>query len=289
MILGSLLLAVSLPAATADPFTGRPLYQPRLFPEYPAADDKRYIGYYDFCGEGATRAPARLVRTNTIGTYTLDLQLVDPDVICFATPPPFSKTLHLVELPRDLPIDRVDVTIVQGQNEIASDSIRVPAPWPLPPSITGAWNNPEKAAQGVYFAFSTLPTAAGVMREAVVMTWTTYDNEGRQLWLTGTAPLLPGTSSPVDIVLYETNGGQFPAPGPGTPPSLPTIFAWGTARVTYLGCDRLTLRWMPSGAFVSGEMELRQLAYGATQPCDIERFEADRYRSVKIVNAELDD
>jgi hypothetical protein len=287
MAIRCLLLAACLflsPAIHASSILGFPLMEPRLFPEYPSPRDKRYIGFYDHCGEGGITEPVRLVpRSNGIG-YQLDLTVGESDFLCFATPPAFAKTLHLVELPRNVPINHIYVTLTRFGQLLADEEIRVISPWDIPPSIAGAWNNPLHPAQGVYFAFTRAPNGAAIAGEAITMTWTTYDAQGKPIWLTGISPIRSQSTTPnysVDIPLYATTGGRFP----GRTDVPPALSVWGTARVEYLACDRLRLQWFPvdGTAFPPGAMELQQLIYSATNPCDLDRSEFDHSRSVRVV------
>lgn len=285
-LLGCLALLVLASGAKAQSLSAAASFETRLFPEYPNARDRRYVGFYDTCGDQLIEEPVRLTRVAGGPDFELELTLRDDDVyFCFFPPPDFSKTLHLVELPRDVAMNSVRVRVRQFDAVQSDRTIRIPPSYPLPPSVAGAWNNPAYAAQGVYLAFTRLPSASGLYREAIVMTWTTYDAAGKPIWLAGAATLpLQSPSTPVhtiDIPLYATRGGAFPS-ATQVPPSLST---WGTARLEYLACDRLSLRWFPvdGSSFPPGAIELQQLVYSATQPCDIARYESDNYRRVNII------
>ena len=272
------------PIAHAQTLLAESSFETRLFPEYPNARDKRYVGFYDWCGDEKIEEPARLTRIPGGPDFTLDIKMRDEVMMCFATPPAFSQTLHLVELPQDLAINSVRVLVRQFGAIVSDRTIRIPNSAPLPPSVAGAWNNPAYAAQGVYLSFTRLPTAPGSYRDAITMSWTTYDAAGKPMWLAGAATLPNASSTPtntVDIPLYAMTGGAFPS-ATQVPPTLST---WGTARLEYLSCDRLSLRWFPvdGSNFPPGAIELQQLVYSSTQPCDIERYETESYRRVKIV------
>jgi hypothetical protein len=274
------------PTVHSQALDATPSIEPRLFPQYPNARDKRYLGFYDTCGDEAIEEPVRLVRTPLdTQAFELDLKLRDEAFFCFFPAPPFAKTLHLVELPLDVPMQSVRVR-VRKFGVVQSDRvIFIPYSSPLPPSVAGAWNNPTYAAQGVYLSFTTLPGASGIRRDAITMTWTTYDSAGKPMWLAGAATIpMQSSSAPtytVEVPLYALTGGAFPS-ATQVPP---TQSSWGTARLEYLACDRLGLRWFPvdGSNFPPGAIELQQLVYSSTQPCDIERYETDNYRRVKII------
>lgn len=285
-ILGPVLLMTVSSLVQGQALTPRSGVEPRLFPEYPNARDTRYIGYYDTCGEQVIEAPVRLVADpDNAAAFTLDLTVRVPDAICFIPQPAFGRTLHLVELPSDRNIEWVDVTVRELGVVTFDRRISIPYASPLPPSVAGAWNNPAYPAQGIYLSFTTLQSAAGQNRDAITMTWTTYDRAGKPMWLAGAATLpMQDSSAPtytVEVPLYALTGGAFPS-ATQVPP---TQSLWGTARLEYLACDRLSLRWFPvDGAnFPPGAMELQQLVYSAAQPCDIERYETDNYRRVSII------
>jgi hypothetical protein len=289
MLPRALILAVLLPTAipaSAQALLDLPVAEPRLFPQYPNGRDARYIGFYDTCGDLPIEQPVRLVAaSDNARRFTLELTLDDESIICFFPPVPFARMLHLVELPRELPMESVNVILRRFDDVVIEREIFIPYASPLPPSVAGAWNNPANAAQGVYLSFTTLPSASGIYRDAITMSWTTYDAAGKPMWLAGAATLPPQSSAApiysVDIPLYATTGGAFPSLTQ-VPPSVST---WGTARLEYLACDRLSLRWFPvDGAnFPPGAIELQQLVYSSTQPCDIVRFETDNYRRVNII------
>ena len=76
MVLAMLLALTLLPSANSQTLSDPPKFEPRLFPEFPNERDKRYIGFYDTCGESPILEPVRLV-SDAVGSYRLDLRLAE--------------------------------------------------------------------------------------------------------------------------------------------------------------------------------------------------------------------
>mgnify|MGYP000906944394 CR=1 FL=1 len=120
----------------------------------------------------------------------------------------------------------------------------------------GAWYSPERAGEG--FSLQVLPPGPDQPARALVY-WYTYapDGSGRQLWLTGLAPI-QGISLPdFGIDLHRTEGGRFAATSnPATVVTRP----WGRLELFFDRCDRAQVRFQSSDpAYGSGGFTIHRL------------------------------
>ena len=72
--------------------------------------------------------------------------------------------------------------------------------------LSGIWVTPEKPDQGFLLSINEKPAPGGTL--SLFLIWSTFDQEGNQLWLAGNGPLKPHSEmATIDLILV-TNG-QF--------------------------------------------------------------------------------
>jgi len=113
-------------------------------------------------------------------------------------------------------------------------------------ALSGSWYAPATAGQG--FIVEVNPNA-----RALVFCWYTYAQNGQglgasgQRWYTAQGTFAAGQRS-IDLVLYETRGGIFDTPTPGTQSTTPV----GTATLAFAGCSSATLAFAFTGGGNAG-------------------------------------
>jgi hypothetical protein len=121
---------------------------------------------------------------------------------------------------------------------------------------SGSWYSPARAGEG--FSLQVLPPEPGEAARALVY-WYTYapDGSGRQVWLTGLAPIGGAIVPEVVIDLHRTEGGRFAAT---TNPATVVNRPWGRLRLYFDRCDRAQVAYESiDPAFGSGSFPIHRL------------------------------
>ncbi|MBB5206898.1 hypothetical protein [Chiayiivirga flava] len=115
--------------------------------------------------------------------------------------------------------------------------------------FSSVWFDPAKSGHGL-----GLEVIEGAGGKELLAYWFTYDAQGRQMWVFGTAPIAGDT---VRMTAYVTSGGRFD--GAFSPSSVRSS-AWGTLEFSFADCDTGTLRYTPNDpAAPHGTMPLTRL------------------------------
>ena len=93
---------------------------------------------------------------------------------------------------------------------------------------SGQWWNPTRDGEGIYFEI--IATSSGNL---VSVAWFTYDEDGNQMWLSGTIEISENDRS-VNVPVIVTDGPVF---GTGYDPADLNAELWGTLILTFNTCD----------------------------------------------------
>lgn len=111
---------------------------------------------------------------------------------------------------------------------------------------SGSWYVPEKPGHGFAVHWST--------PEQAIVTWYTYDNEGRQMWILGVGEP-DGEGNLLVTDAHTTRGARF---GSQFDPAQVERLEWGTLKFT-LGCEQAGVDYAPLQAFPEGTLDLQRL------------------------------
>jgi hypothetical protein len=120
--------------------------------------------------------------------------------------------------------------------------------------LSGNWYDPATSGQG--FVFEVNPLAP-----VVFFAWYTYSPTGQaagaagQRWFTGQGTFSAGTHT-APLTLYETTGGVFDTPTPGTQATT----AVGTATITFASCTSAQLTFNFTGGSSAGHAGMINLS-----------------------------
>ena len=120
--------------------------------------------------------------------------------------------------------------------------------------LSGNWYDPATSGQG--FVFEVNPLAP-----VVFFAWYTYSPTGQaagaagQRWFTGQGTFTAGTHTAL-LTLYETTGGVFDTPTPGTQATT----AVGTATITFASCTSAQLAFNFTGGSSAGHAGMINLS-----------------------------
>ncbi len=128
-------------------------------------------------------------------------------------------------------------------------------PFVVGTGITGAWYNPDRDGEGFL-----LEILSG---DQALVTWYTYDLNGRQLWLIGNG-VIEGSVIRVDELL-STSGAVF---GPAFDPAQVERTRWGSLELTFSGCDTAQAQYSGPPEFGDGTLALTRLTRLRHAPCD---------------------
>ncbi len=125
---------------------------------------------------------------------------------------------------------------------------------------SGVWFNPTRSGEGLQFEFSR--TAAG--QPVAVVTWFTYDLEGRPLYLGGSAIYASGATQ-VRVTLFSTAGAMF---GAAFDPSRVQLLPWGEVDLSFPDCTSARVNYRAlEPAFGSGELQLVRIVAPVLGAC----------------------
>lgn len=199
--------------------------------------------WYTFGGDVARNATASTlaIYRNTGGTFdappTTSAEVVGAMIVRFTTCTTGQVDYAFTDgsgRSGSIPISRVasNVTCSAGSDRPTNADF----------ALSGSWYAPATAGQG--FIVEVNPNA-----RALVFCWYTYAINGQSLgvsgqrWYTAQGTFTAGQRS-IDLVLYETTGGIFDTPTPGSQSTTPV----GTARLAFASCAAASLGY----AFTSG-------------------------------------
>ncbi len=111
---------------------------------------------------------------------------------------------------------------------------------------SGSWYDPAHNGEGIIL--QVLPDGT------VVATWFTYDNNGEQMWVTGSG-MLNGNSVEIDQMVVV----QGPTWGPAYDPGARSVSNWGSVRISFDGCGAATLEYDSTLGFGSGRWDMQRL------------------------------
>lgn len=134
-----------------------------------------------------------------------------------------------------------------------------PGAFPILPLHTGAWYDPANGGKG-FFVEVTQPSG----REdgpIVYVSWYDYF-EGKQIWVSGLAPITWGADS-VDVPLLITTGGQFG--GAFNPSQVQVNGEWGRITIRFTGCDAGTFTY--TSLYGNGSVPVRSLTLPTNESC----------------------
>lgn len=123
-----------------------------------------------------------------------------------------------------------------------------PVSTPLSPALSGAWYQPERSGEGF------LVQSQGDGRVFVI--WFTYDDQGRQYWITGQATSVTGNGFTADLI--ATRGAAF---GDDFRRAEVERFDWGSVTFTFSDCDSAEITYASDlEVFGSGSLSLQRLS-----------------------------
>lgn len=132
--------------------------------------------------------------------------------------------------------------------------------FPILPLHTGAWFDPAKSGRG--FNVEIANPAGTDDGPLLVVYWYDYF-EGRQVWMTGSAPFELGATE-VTVPMLITSGGQFGEAY--DPAAVQTDADWGTLTVRFTACDAASFSY--ATAFGDGSVALRRLTTPTNASCE---------------------
>lgn len=136
-----------------------------------------------------------------------------------------------------------------------SHEARAATPFVAGTGITGSWYSAERDGEG--FQIEILDG------DRALVTWFTYDDSGRQMWLIGTG-LVDGDSINV-LNLIVTSGAVF---GPDFDPESVVRSTWGSLSFQFLSCNAATVHYAGPEKYGSGNVNLIRLTGLRGAPCD---------------------
>ncbi|MEE9423541.1 MAG: hypothetical protein V3V18_01015 [Methylococcales bacterium] len=128
-------------------------------------------------------------------------------------------------------------------------SLHVNAAYPIQSATGGAWYNPDEDGHGFILNVSKLPEG----QLTLLATWYTYDNQGNQMWLIGSAPFENGADS-VSVPVIVTSGFSFGAPADVSQQD------WGILTFEFSSCTAGSVQYVPNdSAFIAGTVQIERL------------------------------
>ena len=123
----------------------------------------------------------------------------------------------------------------------------------LNPGLTGTWWNAARSGEGFILDF-------GVPGDVLTLfgSFYTYDDEGKQVWLTAESTAINGTVATVNV--FITSGAMW---GDDFDPADVVRTLWGTGTFSFPGCDAGTVALMPNAEMIA--MGYMDLTYGLTR------------------------
>lgn len=119
--------------------------------------------------------------------------------------------------------------------------------------ISGSWYDPDKSGQGVTIQY--------LDRNAMLLTWFTFDTQGNQLWMQGVGGI---SGKRADFELYQVSGPRF---GPGYDPGAINVQDAGTLRITFDDCRHGTATYSGHGPLPADTLHLQRLTQAAGFGC----------------------
>jgi hypothetical protein len=127
---------------------------------------------------------------------------------------------------------------------------------PVSKELTGVWFDPARSGEGVSLQVDDVGT--------VVVQWSTYDNQSRQMWLAGAGRV--DEEGRLRVQLNVTSGGRW---GSGFDPAQVRVTEFGEVELRMLSCDRLELDYRPTlYGFEAGSINLQRLFNRNGSRCD---------------------
>ncbi len=128
-------------------------------------------------------------------------------------------------------------------------SLHVYAAYPIQSAMGGAWYNPDEDGHGFILNVSQSPEG----QLTLLATWYTYDNQGNQMWLVGSAPFENGADS-VSVPVIVTSGFSF-----GSPADI-SQQDWGILTFEFSSCTAGSVQYVPNdSAFVADTVQIERL------------------------------
>lgn len=112
--------------------------------------------------------------------------------------------------------------------------------------LSGAWFDPSHNGEGIIVQVQKDGSA--------VVTWFTYDMNGKQLWITGIGNF-DGNTLEVDD-MFTRSGAKW---GPNFDPDDIVTVRWGALRLIFDGCGNATLQYDSGVGFGAGEQDMQRL------------------------------
>ena len=246
------------------------------FPTAPGPTDPTFLIYSDRCNSAAPVAQPTIRPLGSFGAWRLELTVQSRTELCDPVPGTVG-TLHAIQIPDQIGGAAVETVEIAEHVAMAPDrpvaTLRRPARFAMPASVSGTWTLEGAASQGLSLTLdSERRLAAGFF---------TYDAQARPAWTTGLVETLAGGSR-FSIPMLDVPAGKFAgSPAVTVPPR-----EWGVVDLTYIGCGRLEAAWRPVGstALASGAGTFRQLT--AALACNLEDYAASeglRVSPVEVV------
>ncbi len=107
--------------------------------------------------------------------------------------------------------------------------------------FSASWFDPSRSGHG--FSLEVISDAGG---KSLAAYWFTYDQQGRQMWVIGKAPI---TGNTVTMTGYTTSGGSFTNQ---FDPGAVRVTPWGTLTFTFSGCESANVRYQPNETSLPG-------------------------------------
>jgi hypothetical protein len=116
---------------------------------------------------------------------------------------------------------------------------------------TGQWFNRDRNGEGLFVEVVTNSDSS----QAIAISWFTYDQFGKQMWLTG-SETIGDTDTMVSVPVIITDGPIF---GPDYDKDDLNSEFWGSVELTFLACDSASMNYTSSLGFGSGSIQLTRL------------------------------
>lgn len=143
---------------------------------------------------------------------------------------------------------KIKVILLLGAIAFSFLPLHVNAAYPIQPAMGGAWYNPDEDGHGFILNVSQSPEG----QLTLLATWYTYDNQGNQMWLVGSAPFENGADS-VSVPVIVTSGFSF-----GTPADI-SQQDWGRLIFEFSSCTAGSVQYIPNGTFVADTVQIERL------------------------------
>lgn len=236
------------------------------FPAAPGPNDPTYLIYADRCESAAPVAPPTMKPLGPFGAWRLEITVKSLTELCDPSPDHIGA-LHAIEIPDEIDGKAVQTIEIVEHVAVAPDravvTLRRPARFSMPASVSGTWTLDGAANQGLLLTLDDLRRLA--------VGFFTFDAQGRPTWMTGIAETLPDDPR-LFIPMMDVPSGQFA----GTPAAPVPPRDWGFLDLSYAGCGRLDAAWRPRATtgLASHIGTFRQLTSAAT--CNLEDYATNR-------------